>query len=561
MLSVIFNILMKNLKKTLLVCGLLSAAVGVSAQDEAKTLPVLREGKEDIHVWVDGRLQPGVWLADPRTRPDVYPTSGRRVKFANERDSVVFDVEKDGAYDFVVLTVEGDSAFTRVQWESANPLEEPSAEMLRRGADGKLSKAQARFDVDALVYTLGEIHPDLFSACRQEDFFRAVNKVKDEMPDSVTALELFRRAAPLVTLVGDGHTMLRFPYNDIFTETYLRLPLFVKVSTSEPRIFVDRCIDGLIPAGAEVLSINGRSAAEMLEAMMPYASGEREFFRLSRLGYDFAALFEMLYAAGQYDVAYRLEEGTDTLRSTLRPAVFAEMKARMPDKKKEERKASDYSFRILKDKDVAVMDFRSFNNPRRMAAFADSMFSVLGKEHIGNLIIDIRGNGGGNSAVGDVLLRYISHKPFRQMGKGLARITPTTLRLTDYPGLKPGWTFFDGEGEDGSGLILPLAEKRYKGKVYLLTSHMTFSSASSFAWAFKHFGMGTVIGEETGGMSVSFGDVLLYRLPVSRLACTISWKRFWLYGADENDIHGTLPDYAVPQEKALGKAFELIADE
>ena len=36
---------MKNLKKTLLVCGLLSVAVGVFAQDEAKTLPVLREGK------------------------------------------------------------------------------------------------------------------------------------------------------------------------------------------------------------------------------------------------------------------------------------------------------------------------------------------------------------------------------------------------------------------------------------------------------------------------------------------------------------------------------------
>lgn len=84
---------MKNLKKTLLVCGLLSVAVGVFAQDEAKTLPVLREGKEDIHIWVDGRLQPGAWLADPRTRPDVYPASGRRVKFANERDSVVLTAE------------------------------------------------------------------------------------------------------------------------------------------------------------------------------------------------------------------------------------------------------------------------------------------------------------------------------------------------------------------------------------------------------------------------------------------------------------------------------------
>ena len=90
---------------------------------------------------------------------------------------------------------------------------------------------------------------------------------------------------------------------------------------------------------------------------------------------------------------------------------------------------------------------------------------------------------------------------------------------------------------------------------------MTFSSASSFAWAFRHFGMGTVVGEETGGMSVSFGDILPYRLPVSGLVCTVSWKRFWLYGADENDIHGTLPHYAVPQEEALDKALELIGKE
>lgn len=548
--------------KKMVFAGLLALAmVPGMAQNEAGTaLPVLREGKELIHIWVDGRLQPGAWRVSPQVRPDVYSTSGRRVKFANERDSVVFDVEKDGAYDFVVLTAEGDSAFTRVRWESANPLEEPSAEMLRRGPGGKLSKEQARFDVDALVYALGEIHPDLFSVCRQEDLFRAVNRVKDGMPDSVTVLELFRRAAPLVTLLGDGHTMLRFPYNDVFTETRRRLPLSVRVSTSELRIFADRCIDGLIPEGAEVLSVNGRSAAEMLEAMMPYASGERRFFRLSRLDYDFAALFEMLYAAGEYDVAYRAEGGADTLHATLRPATFAEMKARMPEKKKES-KAPAYSFRIMKDRNVAVMDFRSFSDPQRMQVFADSMFSALRREHIDNLIIDIRHNGGGDSSVGDVLLRYISPKPFQQMGKALVRVTPTTLRLMNHPELKPGWTFFDGE--DGSALVPPLSddEGHYAGKVCLLTSHMTFSSASSFAWAFRHFGMGTVVGEETGGMSVSFGDILPYRLPVSGLVCTVSWKRFWLYGADENDIHGTLPHYAVPQEEALDKALELIGKE
>ena len=91
-------------------------------------------------------------------------------------------------------------------------------------------------------------------------------------------------------------------------------------------------------------------------------------------------------------------------------------------------------------------------------------------------------------------------------------------------------------------------KKSLRSSVYLLISHHTFSSAGSFAWAFKEFGMGTVIGEESGGMNVSFGDIIYYKLPVSGLSCTISFKRFWQYGADEKEIHGTLPDYAVPQK-------------
>lgn len=62
--------------------------------------------------------------------------------------------------------------------------------------------------------------------------------------------------------------------------------------------------------------------------------------------------------------------------------------------------------------------------------------------------------------------------------------------------------------------------------------------------------MGTVVGEETGGMNVSFGDILTYRLPISGLSTTLSYKRFWHYGADEQEIHGTMPDYTVPQAQA-----------
>lgn len=101
----------------------------------------------------------------------------------------------------------------------------------------------------------------------------------------------------------------------------------------------------------------------------------------------------------------------------------------------------DYSFKVDEKKKVAVMDFRSFNNPQRMKMFADSMFVTLREKGIKNLIIDLRNNGGGNSMVGDVLFRYISPKPFKQMGKALVRVTPTTIRLTGRTQMVPGWSF------------------------------------------------------------------------------------------------------------------------
>lgn len=76
-----------------------------------------------------------------------------------------------------------------------------------------------------------------------------------------------------------------------------------------------------------------------------------------------------------------------------------------------------YTFTIDKDRSVAVMNFNSFRGIKAMTHFADSMFTVLRENHVKKLIIDIRENGGGNSMVGDILLRYISLQSFAQMGK------------------------------------------------------------------------------------------------------------------------------------------------
>ena len=80
-----------------------------------------------------------------------------------------------------------------------------------------------------------------------------------------------------------------------------------------------------------------------------------------------------------------------------------------------------YNFRTLPNKNIGIIEFNACWNLDRFTLFLDSAFKVLQKEDIGNLIIDIRRNGGGDSDLGDELFQYISPVPFAQFGKTIVR--------------------------------------------------------------------------------------------------------------------------------------------
>lgn len=549
----------KSVVKCCVVVVLLTCAVVAKAQ--TRQLPVMRTNNKVLRIvnhhkgktWTNRYP----WLVNPELRPDVYETSSDVITFKSDCDSITFSVEPDSVYDFVVLLNGSDSAYTRIEGVSDNPLENPPARIRAISPSGRLSRKQAQFDIDALIYAISEIHPSMFYTCGQDRLMSAVDSVKSSLPDSLTRSDLFLAAAPLVAMIGDGHTCLRPPFEDVMSANEGMLPMDVEVGLGDYTLRVSRCIDNIIPEDAEVTAINGIPARTMLERMMEGMSGERYFFRLARVNSYFKILFHLLYKAGDYTVEYR-QAGSKKIRKVVLNAVKpAEIKSRMPEVKNKYGGRPAYSFTIMKDKGVAVMDFFSMDNPGKMRTFADSMFTALRNNGIRNLIIDVRDNGGGNSQVGDELLRRISQCPFKQFEKSFVRVTPTTLRHSKMTDTAPGLSFHNS---GDNNMINPLSgtEGRFNGNVYLLVSHRTFSSASSFSWAFRQFDMGTVIGEESGGMNVSFGDNIYYRMPVSGLSCTISFKRFWLYGADERSIHGTLPDVAVPAGKALEKALDII---
>lgn len=130
------------------------------------------------------------------------------------------------------------------------------------------------------------------------------------------------------------------------------------------------------------------------------------------------------------------------------------------------------------------MNFNNFNDSEAFRTFADSMFSTLKTENISNLIIDIRKNGGGNSSIGDELCQYISPVPFEQFEKTIVKTTPTTLKLMQqcYGELSKDDSIYGTKSYTIDSLKgLRENNLRYTGKVYLLISHFTFSSASSFS--------------------------------------------------------------------------------
>ena len=541
-----------ELKKYLLVAVVLSLAMSMlSAQTS-----VLKLGITPITLILDGKIAGDEWRIMPEINPDKLRTIAHEVKFASDVDTLRIVLNEWETKEFHILTTQGDTAYVRVTRTVADPFENPSPQLKSVSPSGLFSREQAAFDIKALVYSLSEVHPDIFSICRQDDFFRAVNSAIASLPDSISPMELYRIAAPIVAMIGDGHTNLRFPYNSLVTADLKHMPLFVDVLTDRTLICTTS-LDSIIPRGAKILGINGQTAEQMIDMMLPFVSGERSHFRLARLNDgDFTALHQMLFPANSYEVAFISQGAKKTETVTLPAILWDDMKKRCPFTKTA-RHVADYSFTVDSAASVAVMDFRSFNNIKGMEAFADSMFTKLRSLEIRNLIIDIRNNGGGNSSVGDVLLRYISPEPFVQMEKMLVRITPLTLKLMGGVQETPGIVFYE---ESPENYIKPrsVEEGHFQGHVYLLTANKTFSSAGSFAWAFKECGVGPVIGEETGGMNVSYGDILGYHLPISGLLCTVSFKRFWQLRADENDIHGTIPDISVPAAEAMEAVMKLV---
>lgn len=85
---------------------------------------------------------------------------------------------------------------------------------------------------------------------------------------------------------------------------------------------------------------------------------------------------------------------------------------------------------------------------------------------------------------------------------------------------------------------------RFSGNIFVLTGSYTFSTAADFAATIKDFSIGTIVGDETGGLPACYGDVFKFSLPNSGLEVRVSHK-YSVRPSGQDTGRGVIPDYEV----------------
>lgn len=162
----------------------------------------------------------------------------------------------------------------------------------------------------------------------------------------------------------------------------------------------------------------------------------------------------------------------------------------------------------------------------------NSVFSLVNREHIPNLVTDIRNNKGGSGAGVDILLSYLPHDVY-------TLYTKTDLRISSHSKLYNKQEHSETYEEiknlpDGFLFTIrdsPIAGNRdkadiYKGIATILVSETIYSRASTFVSAVKKSRAGKILGE-TGYPDVYLGNYILFTLPNSQLRYYVSLNKFY----------------------------------
>ena len=160
------------------------------------------------------------------------------------------------------------------------------------------------------------------------------------------------------------------------------------------------------------------------------------------------------------------------------------------------------------------------------------------------LIIDLRGNGGGNSFYSDQFAYFLCGAKVDSMKKTFVRTTPEAQKVLGFSNPDADWRKLKQSEKLQlwrKGVCFKIDKKNaYMKPIFILTDENTGSATEMFLLRMLHHPMVTVIGDNSRGMEV-YGNMVHGFLPHSKLYVAVG-ANYRILEYDNFELHGHKPD-------------------
>ena len=409
------------------------------------------------------------------------------------------------------------------------------------GKERLYSPEALREDLDQMYRELQAAHFDLYAFTTKSELDQRYRQARASLRQPLTLLQAKTQFQLFAAAVHMGHTRVDSPASD--WRRYRQnggkgFPLQIRVV--DGRVYVAENLSGVdeIKPGDEIKSMDGQSMKRWLERTERHVSAETAGMAHSLMEYDFAIyVWIELGAAESFDVTIG-RSGAAPRRVRLPARTSAEMdaaRALQPPSLDLEHPLRDA--RII-DHGVAYLRPGPFYNAEAKTEadgwdvsgfrdFIDRSFQTFEAAHADRLIIDLRGNPGGDNLFSDVMVAWFAKRPFRFASQFKIKVSEESIAANQaridhdaaaagpisrkyaqlYAGSRPGEVVdFD----------IPLAQPRqgahFAGKVFVLIDRQSYSNAVAVAALVQDYGFGVILGEATSDMATTFGAMEQFSL-------------------------------------------------
>lgn len=426
------------------------------------------------------------------------------------------------------------------------------------------SRQQLTADIDFMIRTIEDVHPNPFHAISKENFQKLRDSVVKQFGDSMDFEKAWPALARIVASLNEGHSSIGFSSDfikELRSDAGKLFPIQINEYKDEGLIVrTDLSTEDLLLPGDIILSINKRKVKDLMNLFTSCYGGISSWRNL-QVTRDFPTNIQLHNIRSPFTVEYLHDGNRKTI--IINGINFQEMINRLSIIRKKNAVMAnppDYSFTRLDD-NIGYMNFRSMNRLEVFEKFLDSVFSAVKQQPISGLIIDLRQNSGGNSILGEKLLSFITDKPFRMGGGSTWKVSDEYKSFIKVQAVKNSvyatGSFQNYLKYETGKLITSNSDRpskpgknelRYRGKVCVLIGPNTFSSANMLSNAIQDYKLATLIGEATGEPPNDYGELYWIDLPNTKLTFYTCSKQFIRANCDNRDPNPVLPEIEVKQD-------------